>query len=94
MCREITRTQLPSSFDPDWEFPTIGIPYFGVLIITRILLEFGFYIGVPFLGNSRLDPDKDAAGSVSGACFVRSPTTAYPKHVLSTKAVSRVKSIP
>ena len=51
MCREITRTQLPSSFDPDWEFPKIGIPYFGVLVITRILLEFGFYIGVPFFGK-------------------------------------------
>ena len=37
-----------------WEFPKIGVPYFGVLII-RILLCFGGTIlGSPSFGNSHL----------------------------------------
>ena len=32
---------------PTWEFPKIGVPYSGVLII-RILLFIGYYIRVPY----------------------------------------------
>ena len=36
---------------PIWDFPKIGVPYFGVLTI-RILLFIGYYIRVPLLSET------------------------------------------
>ena len=60
----------------EWEFPKIGVPYFGVLII-RVLL---FGVGSPIFGNSRMMSVKAACGSTD--------TVAYRRRMLTAEAAA------
>ena len=40
--------------DPRWEFPKIGVPYFGVLIIRILLFRVLYLFGSPIFGNSQI----------------------------------------
>ena len=51
-----------------WEFPKIGVPYFGVLKIRMLLLI--YYIEVPYF---RKLPDHEGKGGGFVLCFIFCP---------------------